>query len=309
MAALSECLKKGPREFSLLLTFLFMTYVNWSDSELLSIALHYGEEARKWKWKFLGLLPEIHRRELYKKKGFTSLVYFAKVIGGVSEEQVARVLNLEKTFQNTPVLHSLLVAGEVSVNKMARVASIATPENEECLADQVRLLSSRALETYVKDARQEQSSVHVHKTEQIPETTQVSVQLDSAVAQRLQVLQDKGININELLTELLDQREQAIQSAKDLISQEASQKPTLSRYINARTRKLLTQEHGAKCSIPICTKPSTTIHHTQRFSISSTHNPYYLAPLCKQHHEIAHARDVRVQEVRQRCRQSGQRGG
>ncbi len=38
------------------------------------------------------------------------------------------------------------------------------------------------------------------------------------------------------------------------------------------------------------------IHHTQRFSLASTHDPHYLAPLCKEHHQLAHAVDLKVQE-------------
>jgi hypothetical protein len=64
-----------------------------------------------------------------------------------------RVLNLEKKFEEMPALRTMLVNGEVSANKLAKIASIATVENQDLLADQVKILPCRALETLVKDER------------------------------------------------------------------------------------------------------------------------------------------------------------
>ncbi len=46
-----------------------------------------------------------------------------------------------------------MVSGEVSVNKLSRVAAIATKENEETWAEQVKILPQSALETLVRDER------------------------------------------------------------------------------------------------------------------------------------------------------------
>src|SRR3989338_9766319 len=58
-----------------------------------------------------------------------------------------RFLNLEKRFESLPALKALLVEGKVSINKLVRVASIATVENEGELAEAVQLLPKKALET------------------------------------------------------------------------------------------------------------------------------------------------------------------
>lgn len=122
-----------------------------SDESLFFLCKKYGEIALKYRNKFAGLLPEVYRRRLYKKKGFTSIFEFAAKLSGMSEEQVRRVLNLEKRFEEMPVLHGLLVNGEVSVSKLSKVASIATVKNQDFLASQVKLLPRTALETLVPE--------------------------------------------------------------------------------------------------------------------------------------------------------------
>ena len=126
---------------------------NLTDEQLFNLCQKYGDNALHWRRKFEGLLPEVFRRRLYEKKGHPSIFVFASKLAGLSEEQVRRVLNLEKRFDDKPALQTLLVNGEVSVNKLARVASIATPENQKGLAQQVQVLSNRAIETLVRDEK------------------------------------------------------------------------------------------------------------------------------------------------------------
>ena len=58
-----------------------------------------------------------------------------------------------------------------------------------------------------------------------------------------------------------------------------------------RVKRVIEKEFGKKCAISHCNMPAVTIHHTARFALSGDHNPYYLAPLCREHHQIAHAID------------------
>lgn len=274
---------------------------HWSDEKVLSCAVRYGEEARRWRNRFLGLLPEVHRRKLYEKHGCSSVVEFAKKVGGISENQMHTALRLDRELADTPVLHDLFTAGTVSMSKMERVVAIATPENEELLVHQVQLVSQSTLNMLVKDIKDGQAKISFERRQAlptIPAITQVAIQLDPDVAQQLLDLRNKGINIDQELKEFLEQRKQKIQEEKESIAETSTQ--TDSRYIPARTKKILVQEHGNKCSIKTCSKPSQQLHHTRRFSIDPSHDPLYLAPLCKQHHEMAHAVDQRVQEMRQR---------
>jgi len=126
-----------------------------TDQQLYEKAKFYGKNALLWRRKFMGLLPEIYKRRLFERKGFSSIFEFSFKLAGLSEKQVRQVLCLEERFEKTPLLHHLLVTGEVSVNKLERVASIATPENERELVEAVKILPKSAIETLVRQARSE----------------------------------------------------------------------------------------------------------------------------------------------------------
>lgn len=304
---------------------------NLTNAELWSRIVHYGQEARTWRQKFLGLLPEVNRRELWKVHGFESVFVFAFKVGGVSEEQVRRVLNIEKTFADMPLLHGLLVDGTISSNKLARIASVATIDNQAMLANQVQLLSQTAVETLVRDIKAEKSAlesvagkaVDVRTHTPIPLMSNLTMEFDLSptLVARLNELKSKGIDVNSLLMGLLDQREEEISQAKQSMAAEmqmrsqdttaanrSQRKPT--RAIPARIKTLLKQEYGTRCAITTCHKPSKTIHHTARYGLQQrvspydTHNPLFLAPLCKEHHQIAHAIDVKVQEKKMESRRT-----
>ena len=262
-----------------------------TDEKLFLLCKQYGAQALEARRKFAGLLPEVFRRKLYEKKGFGSIYHFAAVLAGMSNEQVDVVLRLEKRFEDKPVLKNALVEGKVSASKLARVASIATKENQEELAHKAEILTNRALEVFVKDEK----SPHVHSNPQdtLPDVNileYLSLELQKNLIKR----HKKGININSLLTELLEKHDAEIEEDKETLSKEAG--PVKSKYIKVRVRKVLRAEHGNKCSMPHCNKKAKVIHHTRRFALSKRHDPQFLAPLCQEHHEIAHAVDVRYQQ-------------
>jgi hypothetical protein len=67
-----------------------------------------------------------------------------------------------------------------------------------------------------------------------------------------------------------------------------------------RVKKILAMEHGKKCAAPACWRDAAVIHHTARFALSGAHDPRYLAPLCREHHLIAHSIDRRFWRERKR---------
>ena len=123
-----------------------------------------------------------------------------------------------------------------------------------------------------------------------------TLNLSPEIQKKLLRLQNQGIDINALLLELLEERELKIVQEKECLSARA--KPTDSRYIPVATKHLLKKEYGEQCSIETCTRQSKIIHHTQRFSLAKTHNPKYLAPLCEDHHKIAHSIDLKYHRAR-----------
>ena len=52
-----------------------------NDERILRLCAIYGERARYYRGKFLGLLPEVYKRKLYEKKGFSSVFEFAFKLG------------------------------------------------------------------------------------------------------------------------------------------------------------------------------------------------------------------------------------
>ena len=291
-----------------------------NDENLYNLCKRYGEMTLRWRRKFAGLLPEVNRRKLYEKKGFSSIFMFAEKLAGMSEPQVRLAVNLEKRFEKTPILKELLVDGKVSVNKLARVASIATSENEEFLAGQLKLLSNRAVETLVRDIKFEnQNGLFEPKIDRKNMHVQM-LNLSSEVVEKLTELQNKGIDINELILKFLQKRELEIEEGKKKISEEieiknhagtreeqtlkttqkSTSKITVTRYIPSKIKKIIHREHGTKCSIPHCQKPAQTLHHTQRFALSKNHDPHFIAPLCHEHHLIAHSIDVNFHGNRSR---------
>ena len=276
-----------------------------TDQELYEKARLYGKNALLWRQKFIGLLPEVQKRRLYERKGFGSVFEFAFKLAGLSEQQVRTALNLGIRFSDKPILKALLENGEVSVNKLVRVQSIATPQNEADLAQAVQLLPRKALETFVRDERKvafknedglnkplfEPKSLHVQSSLRVQ-----TLHLNDEVTEKLLELQEKGIDVNEVLLEFLDRREQEITQEKETISESLA--PAKSRYVSVQIKKVLRKEYGTQCSIRTCTRPAEQLHHTQTFALSHRHDPHYLAPLCKEHHIIAHAINLRVQGKR-----------
>ena len=265
-----------------------------TDKQLLQLCEKCGKRALLWRRKFSGLLPEVNRRRLYERRGCASIFEFAYKTAGLSEQQVRRALNLSYEFRNKPALHELLTNGRVGLSKLARVASIATPKNEVELAEKVRLLPRAALETLVRDERaferQNSTGKPLFDAKSVPGH---KFALSDEVVQELNLLQEQGQDVNALLLELLQKRREEIARKKQEIS-EATQSAT-SRHIPVAAKRVLHEEFGKKCSIQTCTRPATEIHHTQRFSLARTHDPHYLAPLCKEHHQIAHTIDQKVQ--------------
>ena len=279
------------------------TYDKITDEKLFELCKKYGSSALLWRQRFVGLLPEVNRRRLYERKGSSTIFEFAAKLCGLSVDQVCLALNLRKRFDNMPTLKKMLEEGEVSINKLARVVSIATPENEAELAEKVKMLPVKALNTLVRDekrvANENGSQKPLFGGKNLYVQTGLPVQtfqLAADVTEQLNDLHSKGIDVNELLRKLLNQRKEEIEKKKEEIAGETQ--PTSSRYIPVKVKEVLHQEHGTKCSIPTCQKPAEVIHHTQTFGLSQTHDPRFMAPLCKEHHAIAHSMDVKYHEIR-----------
>ncbi len=190
-----------------------------------------------------------------------------------------------------PTLKRLFVEGTVSMNKLIRVLSIATPENQTEWAEKVQILPKQALEILVRDEKQNGLFEPKMGAKSLPEPT-LNFQISPELTVRLNHLHAQGHNVNQILTEALKQRDQTLAKKKAQLAEVSSH----SRHLSIGIRQVLKEEYGKKCPISTCKKLAEEIHHTRRWSLDPSHNPYYLAPLCHEHHQIAHAVDQNVQK-------------
>jgi len=126
------------------------------------------------------------------------------------------------------------------------------------------------------------------------------VNLDEDIAKELLEMQSKNIDVNGLLREFLRERKETMEKDKREVAQkqmrEASGRAIIGfpakRYIPVEVRKIVREEFGDKCSMPGCGKSADNLHHEKGFAKDQCHNPLYLKPMCKGHHELAHTGDL-----------------
>jgi len=265
------------------------------DKDLLTLCRQYGRDAILLHRKFIGLLPEVNRRRLYEKEGFQSIYHFAAVLGGVSREQVNRVINKEETLKDKPICRALLIEGKVSINKFSR-APVITKENDAEVAKSLEVLSQKTLEIMRKDERacaraqaESQQGQLVQPTASVPGH---KFTLSEELLKKLDELHAQGKDVSKILLEALELRTKDIQKRKQ---EAASRLPEESgRYISKEIRGLQYEEYGKKCAYTGCTRLAEQVHHQVRFGLQSLNNPLYMVPLCAEHHKIAHAIDLIV---------------
>jgi len=110
-------------------------------------------------------------------------------------------------------------------------------------------------------------------------------------------MQAKNIDVNVLLREFLRERKEKHEREKSEVvqkqTQEASDRAIIGypakRHVPAAIRKIVHEEFGDKCSRPGCEKSAENLHHEKGFAKDQCHDPRYLKPLCRGHHELAHA--------------------
>lgn len=246
-----------------------------TDKELYKLCREYGAKARKWKNKFVSLLPEVARRELHKKHGFATVTEFAAKVGGVSRVVVENIFQVEKYIADKPALKNLIP--KVGINKVRVVATLATQENQEDLAKKVKTMSKGALELFAQEQRAEKIHPGMKRTT-------VSFSLDKDVEFKLRKFKNNmggAVEWNDVIKKLL---EKAADLPKKVRKVRKVRPPgKITRYVSASIRRKLPK----KCQYPGCNKPAEVVHHPERFSLRPNHNN--LKPLCKVHHEFVHS--------------------
>jgi len=405
------------------------TEASLSDEALFELCQKYGKNAKIWMRKFACLLPEVFKRQLYRRKRFASIHEFAACLAGMNYAATDQVLSLFRVLEDKPILRGLVE--EYGWSKVRVVASISTPETDEFWAGKVKILSKGALETYVRGLREQEERkklvagekgvsceteailpfsnfgivgeadggtcaktdkkiydativdpCHFFPGEKLQSANRaqigifrdqnielnglqddgfyghgyghgygygygralntLSIRLDENTEFKLRLIKQKlekktkrEVNFGEVIWYMISQiekmssREAGTSETRKVISGEPEVTDTsetgkvpkrvandgfngahktrsttlntvetekipvntkkFSRYIPACIRKELAEMYKQKCAYPGCKFPADHIHHTERFSINGTHDLRYMKPLCKRHHDIAHA--------------------
>lgn len=268
-----------------------------TDSELYKLCQEYGGNAISWRRKFAGLLPEVERRGLWRRRGFTSIFEFAFRVSGLSTESVERILKISQKLEDKPALKEQLVSGSQSWTKIERVAYIATPETDRDWAKKVEKMPFRALDAYVKEIRLERPDAGL--LDNIPETPQfrtLSFTVSTEIEEKLRLakhdLEKKRkqmLTFNEVLKELFTQKPEAqilIKVCPDCAKRKAD--GAKSRHIPLETQRYIYALHKNICAFKSCHKPATSLHHTRRFALNPSHNPEFIVPVCTAHERLVH---------------------
>ena len=214
------------------------------------------------------MIPEIDRERVWEREGYQSVVDYAQRIAGLGADVVKRRLGMEKKLADKPALKKAIETA--GVYKVARVMSVATPENEEDLAELVKTASKATVEQFVR----EQKCNFAEK---------MSVELDGE-------LQYLFLKLKKRYGGKFSNREVLKRALKELVPEEEfvpghkSEKEVAGRYIEKSAVRAAIFETKGRCKM--CERPYDVIHHIERWSAVRNHKR--IVPLCELHHQLCH---------------------
>ncbi|MEK7146275.1 MAG: hypothetical protein AAB802_03770, partial [Patescibacteria group bacterium] len=271
-----------------------------TDSQLYKKCQEYGLLAQVWKRRFAGLLPEVLKRDLHRRRGFGSIHEFAFKLGGLSSASVDKILHLADKLDDKPVLKAQLTSGDQGWSKIEKVAFIATPETDRVWADRVETMSAVALGAFVQAQRLSESEngvdlTDVGKLENKFRFMQFSV--SSEVEKKFRVLKvqlekERGVtlNYNEVLQVMMERAPGAqvvVQVCPECA--ERKSKEVKSRSIPASVRRLIQAKYQGFCAYKGCLRAATSLHHTRGYALAPDHDPNFIVPLCVSHERLVHS--------------------
>jgi len=109
-------------------------------------------------------------------------------------------------------------------------------------------------------------------------------------------MREKGINVDELLRTFLRERKEKMEREKAEVAKEQMRERDdravigfpAKRHVPVRVLRVIRAEFGDRCSSPGCGRAAENMHHEKGFANEQCHDPRYLKPLCKGHHELVH---------------------
>ena len=258
--------------------------------------VRYGRNAKEWMKKCVLLLPEIERKQIWKKRKFKSLYEYAAKLAGMSRPGVDEALRVLRHVEDK------------GIQSIRPVVAIATQETANFWANKAREMSKNTLEVYVREYKKQfngknqsekpcvenaegmfseaDNRLEILPREEFQPVNQptrrpIVMSLEPKIAAELEKL--KGNNDwNELMKEFLELRKQKLEKEKPVPLE------TESRHIPTKIEQFAVKKTNGLCGYPGCIKPYKILHHTQRWALKNIHDPDYLVPLCTAHERLAH---------------------
>ncbi|MFH1218335.1 MAG: hypothetical protein V1679_00645, partial [Candidatus Peregrinibacteria bacterium] len=244
-----------------------------SDGNLLDLCDEYGSNAKLWLKKFAGLLPEVFKRRLYKRKGCVSIHEYAKKVAGMNEATVDKILRLRRKLEGKPALLRLFESGSEGWGKLEKVAGIATVENDVRVAETVKNSSARVLGVFVQEYKKNSDVGGYHVKNKICQDgrTMMNFRLAPEVEEKLRLFKQKcekeknePLCWNDVIRELLYgkcERERVVVKVCPDCARRKGLKAK-SRTIPVDVKRLIDAEYGKKCIFDGCNLPAENYHHT-----------------------------------------------
>lgn len=296
------------RKWVSFLTFknkIFMNKIGPEEQVIHEQFSKYGKNAKLWTRRCAMMLPEIERREIWRKKGFVSIYDYALKLAGMSYGVTDDALRVLKKISDKPDL--MEVVEKKGIYAVRPVVAIATKENQKFWAKKAMVMSKHTLEVYVSEfcriprpgtepeqqfeTGQESGAMADSKNSNIQnfqnqcarlsDRMTLIMELEKEVAGELQKLKG-GEEWTKLMRELLEVRKKALEETKPETKEKAD------RYIPAAIRQYVLKKTNGRCAYPGCVREADILHHTERFAVGRRHDPEKIVCLCKAHERLAH---------------------
>ncbi len=108
-----------------------------------------GQNAKKWMNKCVMMLPEVNRRRIWEKKGFSCIYEFAAKLAGMSRDKVNEGLRVMARTEGLSELRK--VVEKKGIWAVRPVLRVVNEENQGFWAEKAKTMSKGVLETYVRD--------------------------------------------------------------------------------------------------------------------------------------------------------------
>ncbi len=250
----------------------------------------YGKNAKEWLKKCALLLPEIQKRRIWEKKGFSSIYEYAAKLAGMSRHQVENALRIMRKIEDKP--HLKAVVEKKGLNSVRPVLSVLNSQNERFWAGKAMKMSKNVLETYIREIKKQNydsmskpedgMAFPSEKSGKIRPSTDpgyplLTMKLKPEIIYKLNKLKGSG-DFNDLMEKFIKMYEESLGKPETAKTKAMPQ----------RIKKFVIKKTNGVCAFPGCSRPGSEKHHAERHAITRNHDPDKIHLLCKEHHRLAH---------------------